>query len=258
MLQMALRMAIRHGGRIVRGADHKGAGQVGTIGDGHVDHGWRFFAEIDGTDVADDADDLDGFFAGIAAGKELADGILTVPCDLRCMLGDDGDVLAAIVVGEDTAGDERDVHGFEVAGTEPAEARGGTREEGTRVGGNGDEIAPAVAIERKHADNGGGADSGQLAEAFERALIEGFAGGGRAVLLVRQHDAGADDVLGGEAAIDAQQAIEAEQEHAGKDDECDAGRNLTDDEGTTQLFAAGRFAGGAAFGHAAPAGDGCA
>ena len=49
-------------------------------------------------------------------------------------------------------------------------------------------------------------------------------------MFVGQHDAGADDVLGGEAAIDVQQMIEAEQEHAGEDNERDAGGHFRDDE----------------------------
>ena len=120
MLQMALRMASDIAAGSFVGADDEGAGVVGAIGERHVDHGGRLLAEIDGADIADHADDLEGLFIGIAATEELADGILAVPGDLRGALGDDGDVFAEIVLGEEAAGDERDLHGFEVAGAEPA------------------------------------------------------------------------------------------------------------------------------------------
>jgi hypothetical protein len=51
---------------------------------------------------------------------------------------------------------------------------------------------------------------------------------------------------GGETAIDQQQVIEAEQEHAGEHNKRDAGSNFTDDEGTAQLLATSGLAGGAA------------
>ena len=56
-----------------------------------------------------------------------------------------------------------------------------------------------------------------------------------------------DDVLGGEAAIDAQQAIEAEQKHASENNEGDAGGDFADDERAAHLLAAGGFRRGAAF-----------
>ncbi len=153
-----------------------------------------------------------------------------------------------IGVGEETAGEQRNLHGLEVAGAHPAEVGDGPRVERTCIAEGGDHVPPAIAVKRKHADDAGGADAWQLAEPFERALIEGFAGSLRAVLLVRQDNAGADDMLGGEAAIDAQQMIEAEQKHASENNERDAGCDFCDDERAAQSLAARRFARGAAFG----------
>ena len=158
-----------------------------------------------------------------------------------------GDILAEVILSEEPAGDERHLHGLEIAGADPAVLGGGTREERTRVGGQGDEVAPAIAFEGKHADDAGGAHAGQVAQAIERALIEGFTLLRLRVLVVRKNDIGSDDVLGGEAAVDAEQAVQAEQEHAGENDQCDAGSDLADDKRAAHPLAAGGFRCSAAF-----------
>jgi hypothetical protein len=122
-----------------------------------------------------------------------------------------------VVVIEEAAADERDAHGFDVAGGD------GVAECGSLLGGGFalelHAVNVAVSAERELGAEAGGDDSGELADAVECVREEADAGGVGIETASRGLDLHGEDVGGVEAGVDGEEMLHAAEKKAGADEE---------------------------------------